>query len=193
LKGESQFLIRKFLNDLMEKHQFVHEKSSKNDFKKEIENCCRENLIHLLKYFTQQNETFTKIENNQFLIIASGKGHKETVVYLLEKEIDVNIQNFVFERTALIEASIEDRKEIVQLLLDHKDIDVNKKDGLGETALSSASSYGQNEILRLLLAHKDINVNEQNNDGECALKKAVDMAHARVIVKLINYIAKLFP
>ena len=46
------FLIRKFLNDLMENYDNQKDENKndeKEDFNQEIENCCRENLISLLK------------------------------------------------------------------------------------------------------------------------------------------------
>jgi hypothetical protein len=59
LRDKRHFLIRKFLNDLIEndenrqgqQHQEVS-KNEREDFKREIENCCSENLLSLsLKIF----------------------------------------------------------------------------------------------------------------------------------------------
>jgi ankyrin repeat protein len=43
---------------------------------------------------------------------------------------------------------------IVQLLLDHKDIDVNQQNKFGTTALNWASDKGHTEIVKLLLERK---------------------------------------
>ena len=72
LKDEKHFLIRKFLNDLMEKEEQQHQVENNNereDFQKEIENCCRENLLSLLKYFIEQKGANFKTKN-EFLIEA---------------------------------------------------------------------------------------------------------------------------
>jgi len=76
LRDERHFLIRKFLNDLMENDENQTEtqqkkrKLKKEDFNREIENCCRENLFSLLKYFIQDKGANLKAKN-EFLIIAS--------------------------------------------------------------------------------------------------------------------------
>ena len=44
----------------------------------------------------------------------------------------------------------EGHKEIVQMLLQHKNIDINKKDIYGRTALTYASERGDKEIFEML-------------------------------------------
>ncbi len=54
------------------------ENNEKNGFAKAIENCCRENLLSLLKYFIQHRGANLKVKN-KFLLISSvtirAKGH----------------------------------------------------------------------------------------------------------------------
>ena len=54
MREERHFLIRKFLNDLMGNYQNQKEENKydekEEDFNKEMKNCCRENLLSLLKY-----------------------------------------------------------------------------------------------------------------------------------------------
>jgi hypothetical protein len=65
------FLVRKFLNDLMEEAKdYPPQKINENDFNKEIEICCHENLINLLRYFIQRNNTDLN-DKNEYLVIAS--------------------------------------------------------------------------------------------------------------------------
>ncbi len=98
LSENRHFLIRRFLNDLMENDDNQREKQKKiknderEDFTQEIENCCRENLISLLKYFIDDNGANLKTKN-EFLIIASHYGHKDIVTFLLKNGIDVNQQD----------------------------------------------------------------------------------------------------
>ena len=56
--------------------------------------------------------------------------------------------------------------EIVQMLLNVKGLDVNKKDSEGKTPLMVAKGV---EFVKLLLGHRDINVNERDNNGSTAL------------------------
>jgi hypothetical protein len=107
LREKRHFLIRKFLNDLMENDENQRGKTNgkkrkyENDvFNQEIENCCRENLISLLKYFIEDQGANLETKN-EFLIIASDNGHKDIVGFLLEKGIDVN-QQAEYGKTALM-------------------------------------------------------------------------------------------
>jgi len=68
LREQRHFLIRRFLNDLIEKQpQQSHkpqQQTNENDFKDELENCCRENLISLLNFFLEQKQANLKLEMN---------------------------------------------------------------------------------------------------------------------------------
>ena len=61
---------------------------------------------------------------NVFKTLASEKGHTEIVAFLHEKGIDVNQKN----STALTLASRYGHKEIVDILLKHKGIEINLQD-----------------------------------------------------------------
>jgi ankyrin repeat protein len=194
LREKKHFLIRKFLNDLIENHQFPQTDSNqKEDLNEEIQNCCGENLISLLKYFIRQKGANLQTKND-FLITASIKGHKEIVVYLLEQGIDANQQNDI-EQTALIRASFEGKKEIVQLLLKHKGVDVNHQNKYKRTALMVASSAGHiapqkrsaaGEIAQLLLEHPEINVNLKDNEQRTALMRASIAGHKQIVELLLQ-------
>jgi ankyrin repeat protein len=207
-RDKRHFLIRKFLNDLMSKRELWRpngEQQKDMNNGKEIENCCRENLISLLKHFLEQNEAILK-KPNEFLIIASHYGNKAIVEYLIEKGIYVNQQfqkrvnkdeeeeELLRRTTALIEASQCGHTEIVQLLLQHKNINVNLEDERGQTALYVASQYGHNEIVQLLLNRTDINVNIQayvDGGGKywrgTALYVASEEGHIEIVTMLLNH------
>jgi ankyrin repeat protein len=173
LRDERHFLIRKFLNDLMEndENQGEHTKDTeKEDFNKEIENCCRENLLSLLKYFIQ-NEGANLKTKNEFLVIASKNGHKEIVAFLLKNDIDVNQQG-EYGWTALISASLKGQKEIVQILLQDKKIQINQQEKNGHTALILASVGGHREIVQMLLQVENIQINQETKLGKTALIEA---------------------
>jgi ankyrin repeat protein len=173
LRDERHFLIRKFLNDLMEKNEPKETKpkeENKKDFNEEMKNCCRENLFSLLKYFSEQKGATLR---NQcvFLVIASRYGNKVIVEYLIENGIEVNQDNQDGE-SALYVASENGHKAVVQYLLEQKDINVNQRDKSGISALMRASNLGHNEIVQLLLKHKDVDVNLHCEDGFSALVDA---------------------
>jgi hypothetical protein len=200
-RDQRHFLVRKFLNDFIVNHEFAREqnKNEKEDFKEGIKNCCRENLISLLKYFLEQKGVNLKTEN-EFLILASKVGHTAIVAYLIEKGIDVNQGGKRVKKeaedeekeesgsTALIEASIRGHTEIVQLLLENNDINVHQQDKkYGLTALMHASEKGHTEIVKMLLNHKDIHANKQNESlSSIALMVASLNGHTETVQMLLE-------
>jgi ankyrin repeat protein len=185
LRDERHFLIRRFLNDLMTRREYPSNQiTNKKDFKEEITNCCRENLISLLKYLIQQKGANLKIKN-EFLTIASQNDHKEIVVYLLEKGIDANQPSF-WNETALQAASELGHKEISEILLEQNNINVNQQDDYGYTALIWACNRGHKEIAEILLANEKINVNQQEEDGFTALMWASKYGHKEVVEILLQ-------
>jgi len=144
LREKGHFLIRKFLNDLLTSHPH-HEQQIKptenEDFQREIENCCRENLISLLRYFSQEIKENVKKEN-KFLILAAKHGNADVAKFLVEKGIDVN----------------------QEIKSEHKQED-EVDDRLGTTALMWASNKGDQEIVHILLTADRINVNQQDIYG----------------------------
>lgn len=130
------------------------------------------------------------------LIIAMIEGYKEIVELLLEQpDIDVNLSLDITQlgidndrKQMLLKQNLDvitplgiaverGYKEIVELLLKHPGIDVNKQLNNGATALIIAAEKGRDEIVELLLNHPDINVNEPNKYGETALITAAEKGH----------------
>jgi hypothetical protein len=77
-----------------ENHKEENKNDEKEDLKIEIFNCCRENLISLLKYFVEQKGANLK-RKNQFLILASRNGHKDIVSFLLKKITLISIKQIM--------------------------------------------------------------------------------------------------
>jgi uncharacterized protein len=93
-------------------------------------------------------------------------------------------------RTLLHRAAYLGRLEVVRLLLEYKDIKINKKtDCAGWTALHIAASEGYEEIVGLLLEHKDstgkfdLNVDQKTDSGRTAL--SVTLVRAPKIIQLL--------
>jgi ankyrin repeat protein len=186
LRDERHFLIRKFLNDLMMgnyEYQQKQQKEAKEDLKQEIENCCRENLVFLLKYFIEEQGAKLNTKN-EFLIEASENGHKDIVAFLLEKGIDINQQD-ESGKTALMWASRQGHVEIVKLLLAKENIEINQQNKWGETALILTSGQGHVEIVKLLLAKENIEINHIDKDGWTALKLASKEGNVEIVKLLL--------
>ena len=109
-------------------------------------------------------------------------GDIETVTSLLEGT-DINMQNEEDGMTALISASINGKRDIVELLL-KAGADPNIKDALGQTALMGAQ--GNIDILRLLLLDKGVNPNIQDRRGNTALMIATVQRNTDVVKLLLD-------
>jgi ankyrin repeat protein len=211
MKDKRHLLVRKFLNGLMKIEQIkINLTPIIKDYKIEIENCCRENLISLLKYFLERHQAHLEIKK-EYLIIASQYEHKEIVDYLIEKggyatlmwaienghtdsvrlliaKAGINVNQLDRNGfTTLMWASKNGHKAIVQMLVEHKDIDVNIQDQDGLTALLEASKNGHTEIVHMLLESKDINVNLQCKNGFTALMWASRKGHKKITQMLLEY------
>jgi ankyrin repeat protein len=187
LRDERHFLIRRFLNDLMEndENQGKHtEANEREDFNKEIENCCEENLLSLLKYFIQDKEANLETLDFIRIVLTSKQGHKQIVEMLLQaKNIQFN-QQARNGYTALMWESQEGNKEIVQMLLQHENIEINEQEkitGHGKTALMFALERGHKEIAHMLLQNKNIDLNLQDEDHRTALVWASQYGHKDIV------------
>jgi hypothetical protein len=191
LREERHFLIRKFLNDLMENYEIQKEENKndeKEDFNEEIENCCRENLVFLLKYFIEDQGAELETEN-EFLTVASKNDSKDIVAFLLEKGIDINqTSKDGWGETALMWASEKGHEEIVKMLLDKDNIEINHKDKeYGWTALMEACERGHKEIVKMLLEKQNIKINHKDDlYGKTALMWASYKGHEEIVKMLLE-------
>jgi hypothetical protein len=187
LRDKRHFLTRKFLNDLImgiSEYQKEQQKEAKEDLKQEIENCCRENLVFLLKYLFEDQGAKLKTKN-EFLILASQNGHKDIVAFLLEKGIDINQTDKYDGKTALMRASSEGHVEIVKLLLAKENIEINQTTKSGWTALMKAPENGHVEIVKLLLVKDNIEINQTDQNGLTALMWASEQGHVEIVKLLL--------
>jgi ankyrin repeat protein len=190
LRDGRHFLIRKFLNDFLEKHppqNKIHLNPNDNrDLNQEIENCCRENLLSLLKCYIEQSKGVTLATPNAFLLKAAMHGHTQIVSYLTRQGIDVNQQD-EREQTALLWALQKGHTETFQELLQHENVNVNQQELLGYSALISAAEDGETECVRLLLENEAIDVNLRNVRGSTALITASANGHKEIVAMLLQH------
>ena len=112
------------------------------------------------------------------LIFEAKYGYWLAVSYLLDQDpkIDVNTQD-PSGMTALHHAVALGRENIVQRLLEHKDIDPSLRDNQGRTALDIAHEANLTEIIALLPAdtHQQI-IEDVNGDGSINILDVVMVA-----------------
>ena len=115
---------------------------------------------------------------------ACKEGQEQIVQYLLDGGQDVNSQD-EDKDTALIWASENGHRGMVELLLGVDGIDVNQQGYYKRTALICASRGGDKEIVGLLLHVDDINVNEQGHENDTALIYSSQQGHIEVVELLL--------
>ena len=83
--------------------------------------------------------------------------------------------------TALICASGNGHIDVVNLLLQQKNVNINQLTDDGNAALHYASFHGHTETVKLLLVHSDIDVNIKDNAGDTPLKIASRDGHTQIM------------
>ena len=76
-------------------------------------------------------------------------------------EIDINYRENVHEQTPLICAVKGGHSEVVEILLQHENIDPNAHNKYGNHALSLATYFNHVECVRLLLQHPRIDIDKR--------------------------------
>jgi len=166
LKDSAQHYINKFKNAFKEK-----EKVFIKDIKEKYVNYDQVKLNSKLENLLKQDffNRF-KLEEAVKLIIAGAN---------INLQINCNLNT-------LILATCYGYKDIVELLLNHKDIDINIKDNSGYTALMFIVVQGYKDIVELLLNHKNIDVNIKDDKGYTALMWAARRGHKDIVELLLN-------
>ena len=99
----------------------------------------------------------------------------------------VNSQLIGWKITPLILATIKGQLEIVEYLLENKQVAVNMKDNDGQTALTCACRNGFPEIVRYLLSRSDTKVNMQDKGGWAALHWACWKNQSEIVAMLLQH------
>ncbi len=130
------------------------------------------------EYFWYQIAAMHRLSIGEIFLEAAGEGYLNVVDSLLEIDNIVNYQREGGEAagaTALLEAALHGRLEIVERLLQVPGIDLNLGRGPdGNTAFMSAAWNGYPEIVDEMLKHPEIqsDINLQNENGDTALMLA---------------------
>ena len=88
--------------------------------------------------------------------------------------------------TSLMIAAMRGHLDVVDMLLEEKEIDVNLQNNLEDTPLMVAIFKGDDEVVDRLLDEKEIDINLQNNDGVTAFMIAVIKGNVGIVNRLIN-------
>ncbi|KAL3248913.1 hypothetical protein ABHI18_011846 [Aspergillus niger] len=118
------------------------------------------------------------------LTLAAYKGSCHVARKLLASGADFNAQD-TNGLTALHIAACEGDRLVVELLLQHPEVDVNAQDTDGFTALHIAAGEGHVPVVELLLQHPRVDVNVQGTDGLTALHIAAGEEYSPIVELLL--------
>ena len=190
LQDDEYKVLRLFLNH----YEFEIGKCSASSFPylkaKNINSCflnsVNEGLLNLAKFFEIKACFDIRDENgNTPLIIASEKGYKNIVSYLVKnspKNFDIDSMN-IFKSTAFISACENGHLEVVKYLATNeiRKSDIEKKDIFNNNGLANASKNGHIQIVKYLLEKFTMN----SKLKELALIRASESGHLEVVEFLI--------
>jgi ankyrin repeat protein len=89
-------------------------------------------------------------------------------------------------RTPLSRAAENGHTEVVQLLLETKEVDVNAEDNYAQTPLSWAAKNGHTQVVQLLLKTKEVDINAWGGEYGSALRAASSGGHQEIVQILID-------
>ena len=122
------------------------------------------------------------------LMYACRRGHSATVAKLLERGADVN-QYSQRDSVALFEAVDNGVIETVELLLAHRELDVNAVHPrrYNRTALMLAAQNGSLQIINALLNRPGVKLNKKDLKGNTALSLATIAGQSNVVASLVDH------
>ena len=102
------------------------------------------------------------------------------------KRADPNVKDLTWGRTPLSWAVDCGNKEVVEVLLNQKDINPNSRDFTAATPISWAAQEGEEEMVRMLLRREDVNPDEVDRVGRASLFWAAKNGHVEVVKLLLG-------
>ncbi|MCH9638128.1 MAG: ankyrin repeat domain-containing protein [Betaproteobacteria bacterium] len=121
----------------------------------------------------------------QNFFVTVEKGDETLLNLFLEANMPVDIQENLYQNTALITAAAHGHLNVVTTILDKKPA-VNKQNKNGQTALISATTNGHYEVSRSLLIN-GANVHVRDNKGWDALMFAAEQNQVEIVKELLHY------
>lgn len=148
-------------------------------------------LISALDYQSMDLDVREETFGQTPLMYACRRGNERVARRLMELGASVNTVSGR-GRTALFEAVLSKKKDIVKLLLSPDfrvlgvDVNITNDKLWSRTALMVAAHTCQQEIVDELLKHDEISVNVQDSEGNTALSLASSKGHSEIVSALLR-------
>jgi serine/threonine-protein phosphatase 6 regulatory ankyrin repeat subunit B len=123
-------------------------------------------------------------DEEPLLCLAAAWKRSEMVQLLLDHGWNVNEED-AEALTPLLLAAKEGYSSVVQVLLNHPQINLHAQDHCGSTALHAAAKEGHLEVVKLLLTEGSIDVNVKDKDGVTPLWWATQNRHDELAALLL--------
>ncbi|KAK4060810.1 uncharacterized protein Triagg1_10580 [Trichoderma aggressivum f. europaeum] len=140
---------------------------------------------HLLSIDSVRPDHRTSTGNSPLWIAADWSRSIKIVKLLLDTgRVNVNLVTFVKPSTPLIAAIKANRPDIVELLVEHPDIDVNLTSDGSSTPIGIAAEMGNLKIVKMLLQHPDIDPDRTKTPEQAPILLAAEK-HQREVVSML--------
>jgi len=115
------------------------------------------------------------------LMMAACEGHLQVCQTLIKNGAEVNHEEVLTKKTALMFAAQAGHASIVELLL-NANADASKLDNEGCTALMWAATAGRKDVAALLVAKAPATKAAKNAQGQTAMDLADKMGHKEALI-----------
>ncbi len=127
--------------------------------------------IEIINLIINKINNINEINKNgdTYLNYAINQNFNDCIDLLIKHNININIQNYVNEYAAIHICILNNNLEILQLLLNDKNININLQTNIGNTPLHLAIFNNNSKIINLLINQPNINFNLWNINSEIPL------------------------
>ncbi|KAF3012972.1 hypothetical protein E8E14_004221 [Neopestalotiopsis sp. 37M] len=139
----------------------------------------------LIEYGADTNSRLPK-NGSTPLIHGAGSGSWQIVELLLDAKADPKITD-IYNRSALMDAVIQNHPDVIDALLLHDGLDPNTRDFWGSTALSFAARSGTLSVFRQIAALPNVDIFSQDCFGRTPLWWAQKQRHNDIEREVIGH------
>lgn len=167
-------LVKKLTNTNVNEF-FLEELLNSKFNKKKLEEICKEYEIDL---------NYLDSNGDSFLHTALEHYRNESALWLLSKDININVENK--KGIVPFDIAIQNQNHrVVKKIIEKENIDKNKKDIHGRTYLQDAVILGDHEMAKILIEN-NADVNSRDNKGQNILFDAISYGNKNFIEYIIE-------
>lgn len=144
-----------------------------------------EKVLESLLATNKISVNYTTLTKNTFLHLCLIENKFKSALWLIERGADIELQN-IHHITPLQLIVDKGHKQLLQYILEHTSLDINKQDQYGRTILQNSVVLGHNEVAKMIIEH-GANINQKDNHGRNVLFDALSFGDKKFIKYLLSY------